>query len=157
MNENNANSYGVGLYNEGVFYFTNPTDEDFIARWNNVDYIFKPKTTVPLIIANEPPENIQDIRKKFAKKLAQHVFHQSEEYKKAANAQYIPATYDEDTVLGPMIQACLTPLPKSSATVKYNAPESDSVYKSTKAVKKGANLEKMFEDQEIPELGEMHI
>lgn len=151
-------NYGVGLYNEGVFYFTNPTNDEFVARWNNVDYVFKPKTTVPLLIANEPPENTQEIRKKFAKKLALQVFHQSKRYKELVKSGgYIPATYDEDTELGATIQACLTPLPKSSAMVKPNAPESDSNYKATKAVKSGANLEKMFEDQEVPELGEMSV
>lgn len=154
----NTEQYGVGLYNEGVFYFTNPTNEQFVARWNNVDYIFEPKTTVPLIIANEPPENIQDIRKKFAKKLALQIFHQSKRYKDLVKAGgYIPATYDDDTELGATIQACLTPLPKAIAVIKKNAPEPDSNYKATRAVRKGQNLEKLFEDQEIEELGVMSV
>lgn len=151
-----SEDYGQGLYNEGTFYFTNPTGEQFVARWNNVDYVFDAKSTVPLIIANEPPENIQEIRKKFAKKLALQVFHQSKRYKELVKAGgYVPATYDDDTELGAIIQSCLTPLPKSLATVKQVAPEPDSNYRATKAVRKGQNLEKLFEDQEVEELGVM--
>ena len=67
------NNYGSGLYQDGTFYFTNPglakfkTKEgdittDFCALWNNKEYTFKGKTTSPLIIAGEPPENVQHIR-----------------------------------------------------------------------------------------------
>lgn len=151
------NNYGTGLYQDGVFYFTNPGKEDWTARWNNKDYLFKAGTTVPLIIANEPPENIQEIRKRFAKRYAQHVLHQQKDFKKKENAQYIPATYDEDTVLAPMIQACLTPLPKSSAVVSAGPVDSEKNYKASKPVSKGANLEKIFEDYTPPELGEQSV
>ena len=58
----------AGLYERGVFYFTNPTDRDFVAMWNSVEYKFPAKKTVPMLM-NETPESIQEIRKRFAKKL----------------------------------------------------------------------------------------
>lgn len=155
MNES-QNNYGTGLYQDGVFYFTNPMKEDWSALWNNKEYTFKAKTTVPLIIANEPPENIQHIRKLFAKRLAQHDFHQSKQYRDMVKAGgFIPATYNEDQILGPMIQACLTPLPRSDIVVKDMPKDTEANYKASKVVKKGQDLGKIFEDYEIPELGEM--
>lgn len=149
------NNYGTGLYSEGTFYFTNPTKDDWSALWNNKEYKFPAKSTVPLIIANEPPENVQHIRKLFAKRLAQHVFHQSKRYKDLVKAGgYIPATYSEDTELGATIQACLTPLPKSHMEVKELPRESESNFTS-KAIKNGQDLNKAFEDYEIPTLGQM--
>jgi hypothetical protein len=148
------NNYGKGLYQDGVFYFTNPTNEDFTALWNNKEYTFKAKTTVPLVIAGEPPENIQTIRRKFAFKLAQWVFHNSKKYKELVKkGGYIPATYDEDSEFMETIQACLTPLPKSQAEVKELPRDNENNYKGTKAIKSGQDLNKVFEDYQIPEIG----
>lgn len=142
------------MYQDGVFFFTNPTKEDWSVLWNNREYTFKAKTTVPLIIPNEPPENIQSIRKKFAKKLAQHVFHQSREYRQLVKmGGGMPATYDEDRVLGETIQACLTPLPKSTMAVREMPKDSEENYKGTKVVTGARDLNKVFEDYTIPELG----
>jgi hypothetical protein len=151
------NNYGQGLYNEGIFYFTNPTNNDFTTRWNNQEYTFKAKTTVPLIIANEPPENIQHIRKLFAKNLATYVFFESADYKKRVkDGGFIPATYNEDTVLGPTIQACLTPMPKSKMSISQGRPiVSESDLKASKAIKRGQDLNEAFKDYEIPEVGEL--
>lgn len=158
------NEYGQGLYQDGVFYFTNPgllKDEnhkpaDFSVLWNNKEYTFQAKTTVPLVIAHEQPENIQSIRKKFAKKYAQAVFHQSKEYKDLVKkGGLIPATYDEDSSFKATIQACLTPLPKSQATIKERQLDSESDYKGSKPVARGQDLNKIFEDYQIPELGQM--
>jgi hypothetical protein len=152
------NQYGVGLYQDGVFYFTNPglDNEDFVALWNNKEYTFKSKTTVPLIIPNEIPENIQVIRKRFAKAYAQKIFHKSKKYKDLVKqGGYIPATYDEDTEFKNTIQACLTPLPKSQATIKELPRESEDNYKGSKAIGTAANLNEAFKDYEIPTLGAM--
>ena len=160
----NENNYGQGLYQDGVFYFTNPgllKDEnnkpaDWSVLWNNREYTFKAKTTVPLIIANEIPENVQVIRKKFAKKYAQAVFHQSKEYKDLVKkGGFVPATYDEDRTLGAAIQACLTPLPKSQVVVRDIPRDTEKSLKGTKAVSGGQDLNKIFEDYEIPTLGQM--
>lgn len=160
------NNYGIGLYQDGIFYFTNPglaKDEDgkvldFKAVWNSKEYTFKAKTTVPLIIAGEPPENIQTIRKRFAKKYAQTWFHQTKRYKELVKkGGYIPATYDEDTEFKDVIQACLTPLPKSQATIKDLPKDNENNYKGTKAIKTGQDLNTIFADYEPPQLGKMEV
>ena len=60
---------------DGVFRFTNWTEEDFKHLWNNIEYTFKAGTTSPMIIANETLENIQEIRKRFAYDLAVREFY----------------------------------------------------------------------------------
>lgn len=161
------NSYGVGLYQDGVFYFTNPglfkarnrdgvETADFTALWNNKEYCFKAKTTIPLVIANEPPENIQHIRKLFAKKYAQAWFHQTKRYKDLVKqGKGLPATYNEDTEFKDVIQACLTSLPKGQMIVTEMPKDSEDNYKGTKAIKPGQDLNYVFKDYEVPELGAM--
>lgn len=159
------NNYGTGLYQDGVFYFTNPglykmrnrdgvETKDFTALWNNKEYIFKEKTTASLVIASEPPENIQHIRKVFAKKYAQGWFHQTKRYKDLVKqGQNMPATYNEDAEFGSVIQACLTPLPKSQVEVKEMPKDSEENYKGTKAIRPGQDLNQIFKDYEPPLLG----
>lgn len=161
------NQYGVGLYQDGVFYFTNPGlfkmrdregDEttDFCALWNNKEYTFKGKTTVPLIIPNEPPENVQNIRKLFAKKYAQAWFHQAPKYKVLVKkGELNPAGYNEDSEFKDVTQACLTPLPKSQAATRDLPRDSEENYKGSKAIRPGQDLNIMFKDYEPPLLGEM--
>lgn len=161
------NNYGTGLYKDGIFYFTNPglykmrnRDEvetkDFSALWNNKEYVFKEKTTVPLVIGGETPESIQHIRKLWAKKYAQGWFHDTKKYRDLVKAGgNRPATYNEDTELKDVIQACLTPLPKGQATVKELPKESEEIYKGSKALRNGEDLNKAFQDYEPPQLGMM--
>lgn len=161
------NNYGEGLYQDGVFYFTNPglykmrnrdgvETKDFTALWNNKEYVFKEKTTVPLSISSETPEAIQHIRKLFAKKYAQGWFHQTKKYKDMVKAgKNLPATYNEDTELGEVIQACLTPLPKGNLTVKELPKDSEDNYKGSKAIRPGQDLNQIFKDYEPPVLGAM--
>jgi len=96
----------------GTFYFTNFSDEDFTTRWNNVAYTFPAKRTSPILIATASPYEIQNIRKKFAKELAQREYYKTKEYGKLNTVPRsgIPATYVE-TVLEPLIQKCLEDLP----------------------------------------------
>lgn len=162
------NNYGVGLYNEGVFYFTNPglakfkdkfgaESTDFSTLWNNKEYTFKGKTTVPLLIPSTTPEEIQNIRKQFAKNYATAWFFTTKRYKDLVKSGgYIPATYDEDTEYLDVIQACLTPLPKSQLSVRDLPKTTEDELKGSKAVGQKANLDREFEDYEIPTLGEMH-
>lgn len=161
------NNYGVGLYQDGVFFFTNPglykiKDEegneslDFKALWNNREYTFKGKTTVPLIIANEPPENIQHIRKLFAKKYALGWWYGTKEYKDMVKKGGLtPAVPNEDKILKDVIQACLTPLPKSHAVIKDLPKADEDQFKASKALKTGQDPNLAFKDYEIPELGVM--
>lgn len=103
---------------DGVFRFTNATDEDFKVLWNNIEYTFKAGTCSPMIIKGETLENIQEIRKKFAYKLATREFFKSDEYKRLAGmGNGLPPTYN-DEVLTDLIQQCLEPLPMAKAEVK---------------------------------------
>lgn len=43
---------------DGVFKFTNATDEDFAVLWNNKEYVYPANTSCPMVIANESAENI---------------------------------------------------------------------------------------------------
>lgn len=161
------NNYGTGLYNEGVFYFTNPglykmrnrdgiETKDFTALWNNREYLFKEKTTTAISIASETPESIQHIRKLFAKKYAQGWFHQTKKYKDMVKAgKNLPATYNEDTELGDVIQACLTALPKGQVSVIELPKDSEDNYKGSKAIRPGQDLNQIFKDYEPPQLGQM--
>lgn len=170
MNEINVNTYGgVGLYQDGVFFFTNPgiakfkdrqgnITTDFSTLWNNREYTFKGKTTVPLLIPSTTPEEIQSIRKQFAKNYAIAWFFTTPRYKELVKkGGYIPATYDEDTEYQSIIQACLTALPKSQMIVKEVSKSSEQDFKGSKAVGSKANLEKIFEDYEIPLLGVQEV
>lgn len=162
------NNYGKGLYNDGVFYFTNPglfkirqddgsLSGDFKTMWNNKEYIFKAKTTTALVIPNESPENIQRIRKIFAKNYAQTWFHQTPRYKDLVKkGGYMPATYVEDTEFGHVIQQCLTPLPKGELEVKEAQPLlKEEQLTASKAVGQSGNLNEIFKDYEPPVLGQM--
>lgn len=162
------NNYGVGLYQDGVFYFTNPglvksrmedgTETlDWTALWNNKEYTFKAKTTVPMVVANEPPENVQEIRKRFARKYGQDWFHQTKRYKDLVKkGGYTPAGYNETTEFGHIVQQCLTPLPKANIVVREIPKEGEKEIKGgSKAVGDKSNLNKVFEDYEIPTLGAM--
>lgn len=158
------NDYGTGLYTDGTFYFTNPGlyknkdgTTDWTALWNNKEYKFKGKTTVALVIAGEPPENVQTIRRKFAFKYAQDVFHQSKRYKELVKSgKERPATYNEDIEFLDYIQACLTPLPKSKIEVQDLPREPEKNYKGSKAIGQGQNLNEAFKDYEPPVLGKMN-
>ncbi len=113
---------------DGTFRFTNWTDEDFIAKWGGKEYLFKAKTTAPMIIINQTPLEIQQIRKKFAKNLAEREFGKSQEYSRLMSQERNPdgsprlngihsaGTYSTDS-LTTYIQRCLEPLPVSKAKV----------------------------------------
>lgn len=110
---------------DGVFRFTNWTEEDFTAKWDSVSYTFPALKTVPLVIPKESPEGIQNIRKLFAKKLAEREFHRSARMKKLEDqtpvgsvgsfqnaSSYAPQELEE------YVQKCLSPLPMARAEVK---------------------------------------
>lgn len=159
-------------YNEdfsGVFMFTNPTDKERKYLWNNKEYTFPPKSTVPLIIPTETLENIQEIRKRFAYRMAQERLYEGEkvknsegvvtfDYKKAKDqGNGMPPTFDEK-ILEPFIQECLTPLPISRAKVaKAKDVDDDKNYKITKAVGRNEDLNQVFKEDtaNAPSYGEM--
>lgn len=148
----------------GVFYFTNPTNVERTCLWNNKEYTFEPESRTPLIIPSETLENIQEIRKRFAKKIALERLYEGEvtksgfDYKKAKEmGNGLPPTFDEK-ILEPFIEECLKPLPLKRATVKQAAAlDDDSNYKATKSMGKSDNPVDLFreENNNIPALGEM--
>lgn len=130
---------------DGVFRFSNNSDEDFKALWNNKEYTFEAHTRSPIIIPNETAENIQEIRKKWAYKWAEREWFKGEQYKRMKDmGNGLPPTR-QDADLEPLIQMCLEPLPLSKATVKDGKPEVIRS-KSTKAISEDANLNQVFAD-----------
>lgn len=113
---------------DGVFRFTNWTDEDFVAKWGSKEYRFPARSTSPMLILNATALEIQQIRKKFAKNLAEREFSKSQEYarlmKQEVNADGTPrlnsihqaGSYTIET-LTPYIQKCLEPLEPAKAIV----------------------------------------
>jgi hypothetical protein len=105
---------------DGTFRFTNPSKEDFIGKWGGKEYLFPAESTTPMIIVEHSPLEIQNIRKKFAKDLAEREFYKSKAYKGLAaqegsmgNRNFSSfqqaATYTLSD-LEPYIQECLKPL-----------------------------------------------
>lgn len=148
----------------GVFYLTNPTKLVRTCLWNNKEYSFEPESRTPLIISNETLENIQEIRKRFAKKIALERLYEGEitpsgyNYKKAKEmGNGMPPTFDEK-ILEPFIEECLKPLPIKKAIVKQASKiDDESNYKATKAMGKNDDPNQLFreENQNIPTYGEM--
>lgn len=140
----------------GVFMFTNPTNKDRKYLWNNKEYTFPAESTVPLIIPSETLENIQEIRKRFAYRMAEERFYESAEYMKLKEmGNGMPPTFDTK-VLEPMIQECLKPLPISRAKVtKGKEVDDERNYKATKALSEKDDPAFLFreENQNVPTLG----
>lgn len=122
---------------DGVFRFTNFTDEEFKAKWNSVEYTFPPNSTSPLIIPQETPEGVQSIRKKFAAELAQREFYKTQKFERmnGKEAGPRPALYT-DSDLQPFIQRCLEPLPIAQAQTRVVKEDVDSVFSTDQRGKK---------------------
>lgn len=113
---------------DGVFRFTNPSDEAFLGKWNSREYLFPAQSTTPMIIVDESPLQIQHIRKKFAKDLAEREFYKSKEYKVMAGQEGKPGNRTFNSIhqaatytlkdLTPYIQECLKPLKPSQMLSK---------------------------------------
>lgn len=84
--------------------------------------------TSPMIIPNATPEEVQNIRKLWAKKLAEAVFYQSNEFKamdlsiEDSQAGKVPALYT-DKDIAPFIQRALEPLPVAQIKITQAKPE----------------------------------
>ena len=114
---------------DGTFRFTNWTDEDFVGTWNKREYNFPAKSTSPIVMHDQTPLEIQQIRKKFAKDLAEREFFKSTKYEgftkqernsdgtARLNSIHSAATYTLDD-LASFIQRCLEPLPAGEVKVK---------------------------------------
>lgn len=159
MQENNmvADDEIMSLDFDGVFRFTNDSDEDFVTLWNNQEYIFPAHKTVKLIIANETLENVQEIRKRFAYRWAVREFYKSKEYFKMSKmGNGLPPTFDE-RILEPMIERCLTPLPEAPIKIRKRVKDSDENYVGSKAISDKENPNFVFreESENAKALGKM--
>jgi len=131
---------------DGVFRFSNNSDEDFKVLWNNVEYTFPAKTRSPIIIPNESLENIQAIRKRFAYKWAEREWFKGAEYERMSKmGNGLPPTRD-DRMLEPLIQQCLDPLPLAKSTSKPG-PKNEVKTRATKAVGPDDNLNEAFKEE----------
>jgi hypothetical protein len=146
----------------GTFYFTNWTEEEFVGRYNSKDYHFAPMTTAPMIMPDFSPIQIQQIRKKFAKDLAEKELGNTAMYKRflkqeknddgspRLSSMQKAATYSTDD-LASLIQKGLTALPKSKAKItESNLPKvEDKLSKNedgkinTRAVKNGVGFDEL--------------
>ncbi len=141
---------------DGIFRFSNNSDEEFKVLWNNKEYTFPPHTRSPIIIPNETSENIQEIRKKWAYKWAEKEWFKGAEYERMKNmGNGLPPTRD-DATLEPLIQMCLEPLVEARAVVK-ELPKKTEKFKATKAIENGSDPRAAFveesKEEVIPKLG----
>jgi hypothetical protein len=130
MNPNTKYKFATELPKDykGTLHFTNFSDTEFIAKWNNVEYSYPPKSTIPIVILTASPIETFNIRTMFAKQLADREFRGSKRgldlNKKNEGAQSIAASisYTEND-LDNLITRCLEPLPIAEA--KTEAVQSD--------------------------------
>lgn len=148
----------------GVYYFTNPTKVARTYLWNNKEYTFEPESRSPLIIASETLENIQEIRKRFAYRMATDRVYEGEippsgyDYSKAKEmGNGMPPTFDEK-ILEPFIQECLKPLELKRGSVKAGKNvDDDRNYRATKALSDTEDPNMLFaeENRNVQKLGAM--
>ena len=125
---------------DGVFRFTNWTDRDFIGKWNSVEYMFPALKTTPMLMPFSPIE-IQNIRKKFAKELAEREFFQSKKVKeldkKNEGVYFHGSVTYTDNDLTSLIQKALEPLPVGQMKAEQVQTEGEKrpKPKATKIVK----------------------
>lgn len=130
---NNENSVLPADF-DGVFRFTNATEEDFTALWGKVAYTFPAQSTTPMIISNATPEEVQYIRKKFAKELAEREFYKGariagyNKQNEGVGSVHSAVTYSQKD-LEVYIQQCLTPLPVGQAKVRVLPAEDETKFK----------------------------
>ncbi len=131
---------------DGVFRFTNFTKEPFVAKWGGVEYTFPPESRTPLIIPTATPNEVQSIRKKFAKELATLEWYKTPKFVGMNNITPggTPALYT-DSDLAPFIQRCLEPLPEAKATIKVPIKDDDSKFRKDR---KGKNVTKILDEDE---------
>jgi len=163
MNNKNIMAYESVLPEnfDGTFRFTNWTDEDFVAKYGSKEYHFPAKTTSPIVMTNQTPLEIQQIRKKFAKDLAEREFFKSENYNRLTaqernndgsprlNSIQMAGTYSIES-LTQFIQKCLEPLTPSMVTItdSDNTPLEEKLTKNdegelnTMAIDKKTSLKK---------------
>jgi hypothetical protein len=140
----NQNMIPVGF--DGVYRFTNFTENDFKVRWDGVEYTFPAMKTTPVIIATATPVQIQEIRKFFAKQLAILEFYKTPKFigMNTVAPGGVPALYT-DSDLTPFIQRCLEPLPVGQVEAKTLPKDSENNYKKDH---KGKNVTRILDEDD---------
>ena len=117
---------------DGIFRFTNNSDEEFVVKYNNKEYRFPANSTSPMIMPEFSAVEIMNIRKKFAYKYAEQKFFKSKAYDHQRSRESSKdkmgmlhpygqgmshaGQYSIDD-LAPYIQECLVPLPIGKVSV----------------------------------------
>lgn len=160
---------------DGVFRFTNWSDEEFVGVWGKKEYHYAANSTSPMIIPEHSPLEIQHIRKKFAKDLAEREFYKSERYR----ATFLAQERNSDGTaklnsfqqagqytLGDLaegIQKCLKPLevqrafvaPVTEVPMESKLSTNDDGELNTVAVDKKASLkDRALNGKGVPQLNE---
>lgn len=151
---------------DGVFRFTNWSDEDFVGVWGSREYHYPAQTTSPMIIPEHSPLEIQHIRKKFAKDLAEREYFKSQGYQTLRGTEGTPGNRVMNSIhqagtysineLTPFIQRALEPLPVGKATVvQVKRPKLEDILSrdeegnpNTGAVRTDKDLEKLAKGKE---------
>ena len=137
---------------DGVFRFTNYRDTEFKARWGGIEYTFPAQKTSPMIIPGATPEEVQSIRKKFAKEFAIEEFYKTPKFvgMNVLTPGGTPALYT-DSDLAPFVQRCLEPLPVAQAKMEPIPKDSKDNYRKDS---KGRNVSRVLEkDESLVEAG----
>ena len=122
----NANTGSFSL--SSLMYLSNPFKEDFIAKWNGAEYLLPANKMTPVVVGT--PEQNQEIRKLWAKKLCEREL--------AKDKKFVKQTYTQ-VDLEPLMQKCLSPLEKVELASK--PPK-----KSQRELERIANIENTFID-----------
>lgn len=139
---------------DGVFKFTNWSADEFIGVWGKKQYHFAANATSPMIIPEHSPLEIQHIRKKFAKDLAEREFFKGSRYEilrapegtlgnRTMSGIHTASTYTMDD-LKEGIQACLKPLDIKRAFVDVTTemPMEDKLSKNEEGALNTVALDK---------------
>lgn len=97
---------------DGNFYLTNPDTEDITLFWNNTAYVFPAGQTIKMVIFDATIKDIQEIRKRWAVKIATRMFHKSVTFKKMVKdneGKSYQTYYNEGQMIEKYVQACLEP------------------------------------------------
>ena len=130
---------------DGVFRFTNWTDEDFKAKWDGIEYTFPARKMTPMTGINATPVELQNIRKKFARELAVAELYKTKKFKGMDDRKHgqNPAIYT-DSDLAEFTRKCLEPLEIGKAGI--SAVEKPEI--SLSVDQKGRKVTKVLDDGE---------
>lgn len=122
----------------GEFFFTNPDTEDFTGIWNGTPYHFPAMKTSKFYIVDANPLETQEIRKRFATRLAERMFGKTSKYReleKKSEGKITPQFYDYGKEITPFVNQCLKPLPKGEIKIGKKQEEKFEMKRDPKTKK----------------------